>query len=351
LKSGKLRRKPRSDKDLLHILKKRRWEKKCVPRFAEAKRGIRRGNLLDAVVALLTPFGLQSGIGEDGERSGEVVLVHLMPKFLKRLYEEREERPGPVAVKRVSDLMRGRKGDTLLCHSNWDSDSSNDEHPPSQLSLKSAIIVQNLTSRDDDQRLADTKSRRRPKNLLHSLNSDASAQTIRELRRGLVYDLSRHADVVAFVKRILVGREEFRDSFVESFAMRCERGGWDLKHDEDVCARCRCNALERSQKLRPRKTMVKNGVRVLETVPDGCEEVARKMVELDRKLAGMKKGNGVEKTSREGAVEVGSESEGENDFGLRLLFEGEWKEEEKENEGEEGDELGLVPLFPWELCN
>ena len=229
---GELRPRPRSNTELLDILNSGRGDEEGILRFAEAHRSLCRGNLLDAVVELLSPFALQPE-NQENKR----IRVDLAPQKMVREHHK----PVEIFIERLDRYLMGSAADDTSSDSDSDSsssDSSSDSSSSSDsqrvkpITPTSSILITNLKTNDYPRALQDRT--RQPKKILHGDKRHAYA----ELPKGLIYDLSRHNDVIAFVSRILVGREEVYAGRLIPFEVVCEEKGWGRKMEgPDYAAR------------------------------------------------------------------------------------------------------------------
>jgi len=293
---GILRPVPRSDSVLLAILDAKRWDEESVPRFAEAQRAVSRSCLLDATIELLTPFGLQPIDFES-----RMVLVDLLPK--KTI--DGDHKPVGIVIERLDNYLRHPATQDPFNPSE-ESDSTYGSQGGIATNIDTAVIIRELKS---SHYACITEDRmRQPIQFLRE-KGFASELAIADLPKGLIYDLSKHDDVVAFVTRILAGRNEIRTDYIVPFAERCARHGWDRKQEIPQTAAGSTNHM-RVLACRARKTNLRSGVvaeallekdtreeeaaRKRQTWADMVEEdlekdkmeeeVARKAAELEREM-------------------------------------------------------------------
>jgi len=176
--SGFLRPKPRSDQELLKILRKGDFGN--FPHFAEAQRAISDKRYLDASVEVFSPFGL---LPMEFDRS----LVIFEDRYLKCVGNDR--------------LLPSNKSGVQI----WRGSSFLPDDTP--LKLRTALLVTGLHSSRLPQ-LMDDMERRLPFCLSkHGIYAGDLEGVPME---GLVFDLSEEGELIAFVKRVLAQRDRLR---------------------------------------------------------------------------------------------------------------------------------------------
>lgn len=183
--SGSLRPVPKPDSQLLSLLRTGDQETK-VHRFAEGFRMISRGHLLDAVVELFTPFGLQPDL--DIEES----TVRFKVPYLKT--------NGQYAGLRICRFRKN--GAPILAPSRVPDFDAEDNMA---LDLESCVTVQFVRAYSTKQKQAD-KQRRVELMLKKAGYVDETDE--KELgQKIMMYDLSKRDDVLALVERVLLMRD------------------------------------------------------------------------------------------------------------------------------------------------
>jgi hypothetical protein len=271
---GNLRPVPRSDSVLLAVLDEKRWDEERVPWFAEAQRAISRGSLLDATTELLTPFGMQPR--ESNVSQGKLAF-DLLPK--KEVREQHQ--PMDIVIERL---------DKRFCppasQDSYDSDEESDSTYGSQdgrvINTDTAVIITQLKTSSYARITEDRK--REPMHFLHG-KGVASKLDIDDLPKGLIYDLSNHGDVVAFVSRVLAGRNEIRAEYIMPFEIRCARHGWSRKQKSPEIAAASQNHV-RVLACRARKTNLHAQIMTESLLEEEKkeEQAARKAAQLEREM-------------------------------------------------------------------
>ena len=182
-RSGKLRLVSQPDTELLTVLRSNAGEMKN-QRFAEARRMINRGHLLDAVVELFTPFGLQPDLDEATVRFNE--------KFLRTNSEYAGVR-----------ICRFRKyGEKPLAPAAVPSFDAEDNMP---LNLGACITIQFVRAHSWAQKSADKQ--RQVGFMLKKGGYVDDTEDDEYPQKVMMYDLSKWEDVLAMVERVLFMRD------------------------------------------------------------------------------------------------------------------------------------------------
>ncbi|KAF2687497.1 hypothetical protein K458DRAFT_402001 [Lentithecium fluviatile CBS 122367] len=224
--TGNLKPIPRSNAALLAILLDggRRYGR--VLQFAEARRAVDQGRLVDAAVELLTPFRVQPSLSK-GE---EEVVVDLLPQTVVSKYHESVD----IVIEELQryllpDIVCGGDSESEDSDST-DSTYGSQERPANRgANTATMVIVSKFQSTSANQ--IDEDRKRYPRHMLRGTGWILDPAARDDLRQGLVYDLSNHVDIVAFVTRVLAGRAEVCNERITPFETRCKERGWDQRDE------------------------------------------------------------------------------------------------------------------------